>query len=168
MGEAILGPLKGTKLDLLPSSLTTWGAWRASHPETEGLDVHAWATGFDLKDMAIVVGLGTATVAYGIPSLRETGVVNDVVAGIEIAVVVDPTHDDRWTVFSRRLDDSIAIFALSDNKLVDTVSGSTFDPFLGIGIDGPLADQNLDKLPAFTSFPEDVATFFPNARIWEG
>ena len=168
MGEAILGPLKGTKLDLLPSTLTTWGAWMASHPDTLALDVHAWPTGFDLGDMTIVVDFGTETVAYSIPALRDAGVVNDVVAGVEIAVVIDPEHEDRWAVFSRRMDDSIATFALSGVELVDTVSGSSFDPFLGVGRDGPLAGQNLDKLAAFTSFPEDVGTFFPHARVWQG
>lgn len=168
IGEAILGPLKGTKLDLLPSTLTTWGAWMASHPETLALDVHAWATGFDLEDMTIVVDFGTETVAYSIPALQAVGVVNDVVGGVEIAVVIDPGDEDRWTVFSRRLNDSTATFSISGAELVDTVSGTTFDPFLGVGGEGPLADQNLDKLPAFTSFPEDVGTFFPEARIWQG
>ena len=167
-GEAILGPLKGTKLDLLPSTLTTWGAWRASHPDTLALDVHGWSTGFDLRDMTIVVDFGTETVAYSIPALRDVGVVNDVVGGVEIAVVIDPEDEDRWAVFSRHLDDSTATFVMSGNELVDTVSGSSFDPFLGVGRDGPLAGQNLDKLAAFTSFPEDVGTFFPHARIWQG
>lgn len=166
-GEAILGPLKGTKLELLPSTLSTWGAWKSVHPDTLALDVHAWATGFHLEDMSIVVDLGTETVAYSIPALREVGVVNDVVAGIEIAVVIDPTEEDRWAVFSRRLDDSTATFAISDTGLVDTVTGTVFDPFLGVGRDGTHADQNLDKLPAFTSFPEDVETFFPEARMWQ-
>jgi len=51
---------------------------------------------------------------------------------------------------------------------VDTVSGTEFDSFLGVGRDGPLVDQNLDKLPAFTSSPEDVDTFLPEARMREG
>ena len=167
-GEAILGPLKGTKLELLPSTLSTWGAWKTAHPDTLALDVHAWATGFYLEDMTIVVDLGTETVAYSISALSEVGVVNDVVAGVEIAVAIDPTHEDRWAVFSRRLDDSVATFVVSNVGLLDTDSGTEFDPFLGVGRNGPLADQNLDKLAAFTSFPEDVETFFPAARMWEG
>jgi hypothetical protein len=168
MGEAILGPLRGTKLALVPSTLTTWGAWKGAHPRTLALDVHAWPTGFDLADMTIVVDLGTETVAYSIAALRDVGVVNDVVAGVDIAVVLDPTDRDRWAVFSRRLNEATAVFAMSGVDLVDTVSGSVFDPFLGVAREGSFVDQNLDKLPAFTSFPEDVPTFFPNARIWRG
>jgi len=168
MGEAILGPLRGTKLKLMPSTLTTWEAWKSAHPGTVALDVHAWPTGFDLSDMTIVVDLGTETVAYDIPALRDVGVVNDVVAGVEIAVVIDPNNQERWAVFSRRLDDATVVLKMSGAALIDSVSGSVFDPFLGVGRDGPIANQNLDKLPAFTSFPDDVATFFPDARIWRG
>ncbi|MDZ7701129.1 MAG: DUF3179 domain-containing (seleno)protein [Halobacteriales archaeon] len=32
--QAIRGPMAGTDLSLLPSTLTTWGDWRAAHPET--------------------------------------------------------------------------------------------------------------------------------------
>jgi hypothetical protein len=35
--EAVRGPMTGTPLEVLPSSLTTWGDWRADHPETDVL-----------------------------------------------------------------------------------------------------------------------------------
>ena len=166
LGEAILGPLKGERLELFPSTLTTWQSWLGAHPESLALDVHAWRTAFDLDDMAVVVDLGTESVAYRIPALREVGLVNDVVSGLEIAVVIDPTDAARWAVFSRRLDSTVVALELTDQGLVDTVSGTVFDPFLGIGRSGPFADQVLDKLPGFTSFPSDYLTFFPEGRTW--
>lgn len=166
LGEAILGPLKGERLELFPSTLTTWQSWLGAHPESLALDVHAWRTAFDLDDMAVVVDLGTESVAYRIPALREVGLVNDVVSGLEIAVVIDPTDAARWAVFSRRLDSTVVALQLTDQGLVDTVSGTVFDPFLGIGRSGPFADQVLDKLPGFTSFPSDYLTFFPEGRTW--
>ena len=166
LGEAILGPLKGTSIELFPSTLTTWDAWRETHPETVALDVHGWRTGFHLEDMAIVVDLGTEAVAYGIPALREVGIVNDVVAGIEIAVVIDPADPERWAVFSRRLDASVVELELTAAGLVDADTGTVFDPFLGIGRSGRLADQSLSKLPGFTAFPSDYVTFFPDGRQW--
>ncbi len=166
LGEAILGPRKGERLELFPSTLTTWEAWLGAHPESLALDVHAWRTAFDLADMAIVVDLGTETVAYRIPALREIGVVNDVVAGLEIAVVIDPNDAARWAVFSRRIDNAVVDLAMTPDGLVDTVSGTVFDPFLGIGRSGSLADQTLNRLPGFTSFPDDYVTFFPDGRIW--
>ncbi len=35
-GRAIRGELKGIELFLLPSELTTWGSWKAEHPDTLG------------------------------------------------------------------------------------------------------------------------------------
>ena len=43
-GEAILGPLTGTKLELLPSTLTTWGDWRDAPGMTPDvrMDASSW------------------------------------------------------------------------------------------------------------------------------
>ena len=166
LGEAIMGPRSGERLEGLPSTLTTWDGWKESHPDTLALDVPGWSTGFHLEDMAIVIDLGTEAAAYSIPALREVGIVNTAVGGLEIAVVVDPHDPSRWAVFSRRLDDSVAVLELSGDSLVDMASGTTFDPFLGLGRSGPLADQSLDRLPAFTAFPDDFDTFFPTGTRW--
>ena len=162
LGEAIAGPLQGQTLELLPSTLTTWEAWQASYPQTKALDAPGWRTGFHLRDMAVVVDLGTESVAYAIRSLREVGVVNDVVAGVEVAVVVDPDDPQRWAVFSRRLDDTIAELVITEHGLQDSFTGAVFDPFTGAG-----DNQSLDKLAAFTSFPDDYFTFFPDGRLWD-
>jgi hypothetical protein len=165
-GEAILGPRAGARLELLSSTLTTWEAWQTSHRDSLALDVHAWTTGFNLEQMAIVVDFGSESVAFDIPALREVGVVNDLVAGVAIAVVIDPDEEQRWAVFSRQLDAVVVDLELTAEGLVDPASGTVFDPFLGIGRSGPLAGQSLDKLPAFTSFPGDYFTFFPDGKVW--
>lgn len=86
--------------------------------------------------------------------------------GVEIAVVVDPEDPARWAVFSRRLDDSAVILEVAPQGLIDKASGTSFDPFIGRGISGPLEDQMLDRLPAFTAFPDDYLAFYPDGRIW--
>lgn len=118
--------------------------------------------------MALVVDLGGEAAAQEIPALREVGVVNDVVAGVEIAAVIAPDDLSRWAVFSRRLDESVAELELTPEGLVDSVSGTVFDPFLGLGRSGPLADQSLDELAAFTSFPSGFVTFFPEGKDMAG
>lgn len=57
-------------------------------------------------------------------------------------------------------------FEVNERGLVEPVSGTAFDPFRGSGVSGPLADQVLDTIPAFTAFPSDFVTFFPDGRIW--
>lgn len=34
LGAAIRGPMKGTRLEMVPSTFTTWQAWRREHPRT--------------------------------------------------------------------------------------------------------------------------------------
>ncbi len=166
IGEAILGPRTGERLELYPSTLTTWQAWRDEHPETLALNVPGWATGFRLEDMAVVIDRGSEAAAYLIVPLREAGVVNDVVAGLEIAVAIDPDDPARVAIFSRRLDDSVVELEMTPAGLRDVVSGTVFDPFLGTGRSGRLSDQSLDRLPAFTSFPADYVNFFPDGKRW--
>ena len=166
LGEAIAGPRKGERLDPYPVTLTKWDAWLESHPQTLALDVPGRSTNFDLEQMAIVVDFGDESAAYFVRPLREVGAINDTVAGFDIAVVIDPANEQRWAVFSRQLDSSVAELELISEGLVDTKSGTVFDPFLGIGISGPLADQDLARLPSFTSFTSDYETFFPDGRIW--
>ena len=168
IGEAILGPRTGERLELLPSTLTQWGPWLEAHPETLALDAPGGFDRFSLDQMALVVDFGTEVAAYPVVRLREVGVVNDVVAGVEVAVLIDPTDDQRWTVFSRRLDDTVVELTVVAGELVDLASGTTFDPVRGIGSGGDLDGQILDLLPAFTSFPDDVVTFWPDARFWLG
>lgn len=43
IGTALTGPLRGTKLRLLPSALVTWETRRAEHPKTLVLDEHSFA-----------------------------------------------------------------------------------------------------------------------------
>jgi hypothetical protein len=166
-GEAIAGPRKGQKVDLMSSLFTTWGAWVELHPDTLALDVPAGASSFDLATFLIVVDLGAEAQGYPIPELRETGVVNETVAGRDIAVVSDPQDADRWSVFSRTLDDATVELEVVDGVLRDRVTGSTFDAARGIAVAGPLEGQTLDALPALTAFPGDFDTFWPDSEIWE-
>jgi hypothetical protein len=167
IGEAIAGPHKGKTLELLPTNLTHWATWQTTHPGTLALDAPGGNARFDLEDMAIVVELGDDVAAFLVTDLRATGPANDVVAGAAIAVVVDPTDEQRWEVYSRVLDDVVVELAVDGNLFVDTITGSHFDPIVGRAVDGPLAGQVLDRLPGFTSFPRDYRTFWPDGRFYD-
>ncbi len=170
LGEAIAGPRKGETVELLPMSYTTWEAWQQAHPDTEAMDAPARPTGFDLGEFYLVVDFGSNAKAYPVAGLRQVGVVNDQVAGADIAVVIDPTDDQRWTVFSRQLgsgaDEDIITLTVSDRRLVDTETNSTWDPTTGVALTGERQGQVLDRLPAITSFPDDYDTFWPEGELW--
>ncbi len=173
LGEAIAGPRRGETVPLLASEFTTWDAWRAAHPDTSALDAPGVPTGFDLADLFVVVDFDDDVRAYPISDLREAGVVNDVVAELEIAVVSDPRDPERWAVFSRRVGVDVVELEVVDDVVRDTISGSTFEPARGWGLDGPHADEVLDRLPAFVSLPgggptkvEVFDAFWPDGTVW--
>ena len=56
--------------------------------------------------------------------------------------------------------------AASGDQLVDTATGTVWDPVRGRALEGELAGEVLDTLPAFTSFPDDFDTFWPDGRHW--
>ena len=167
LGEAIAGPLKGSRLELLPMQLTHWSTWRAAHPETLALDAPGRPSSFDLRQMVIVVELVDEAVAYPIPALRKYGVANDTVAGVDVAVVIDPNDEERWTVFSRRLDDRVVELQIVDGALIDAETGTEWHPASGVALEGLLAGTTLDQLPGFTAFPRDFRSFWPRGRLWE-
>jgi hypothetical protein len=165
-GEAIAGPRKGQTVDLLPSQFTSWAGWKEVHPDTQALDVPAGPSSFDLTEFLIVVDFTDEARGYPIPDLREVGVVNDVVADIPIAVVSDPGDPTRWSVFSRVVAGGVREFDMVDGVLVEQSTGTSFQPALGLGIDGPLSAEILDQLAGFTSFPSDFGTFWPDGTVW--
>ncbi len=162
LGEAILGPRKGERLELLSSTLLTWGDWKERHPDTIALDAPDRRSGFDLDQMTIVVELGTESVAFPVAELRPVGVANEVVNGAPIAVVIDPLTD-QWAVFSRQLDDRIVELALFGGSLIELNGEGRFDAKRGLATQG---NQNLNALPGFTSFPRDYVTFFADGKFW--
>lgn len=165
LGEAILGPLTGTRLELLSSTLTTWDDWRAQHPSTLALDAPGGQSRFDaetLDTVAVVVELGPDSMAFPIADVRLAGVANAEVGGTPVAVVVDPVTG-RWAVFSRWVDDQMVDLELVDGVLSELGGTRRFDPASGAGLEG---DAALDRLPGFTSFPGDYATFWPDGVFW--
>lgn len=168
IGEAIAGPLKGATLELLPSTLTTYGTWKAEHPGGLALDAPGGRSGFNLDRLAVVVDFSDEAAAYFIPALRENGPRNDIVAGVPRVVLTGPADPDQWVVFSRRLDFRTLTFVIEDGKLIDLDTGTTWDPVRGIALEGALEGEVLDLLPGFTAFPSDFFTFWPDGRLWTG
>lgn len=164
MGEAILGPLTGTGLELLPSSLSTWADWKRQFPDTLALDVTTRRPVFDVDRQAVVVVSGGDTLAVTVPDLREVGIVNETVGG-EPVVVALLAGSDRPVVWARTVGvngGEVVEFELIGDSLVDPISGKEFDARRGVGPDG----LNLDAVPSFGSFPADYARLWPQGRVW--
>ncbi len=166
IGEAILGPLTGETLELLPSTLTRWDDWQATHPDTFALDAATSLSSgrFSLEMMAVVVELNERSIAFPVLDVREVGVVNSEIDGVPFAVTTQ-TDGDSWAVFSRTLDDRVVEFELDGEVLTEVGGSGRWNADTGLGVDG--TTEQLDQLPGFTSFPEDYVTFFPDGSFWQ-
>ena len=111
LGEAVEGPLLGERLTLVPSRLTTWGDWKAEHPDTLALDTGSrpydpyssyyisGRTGImpeansderlSIKELVLGLVGENSQRAYAHADLDSAQVVNDVFEGAEIVVVRD-------------------------------------------------------------------------------
>lgn len=123
-GEAVTGPLTGTELEVLPSTLTTWQKWRKQHPETQVLsldtgysrsydsdpylDYYAQQSGFRSffklgpgeKEKELVVGVvvdGQAR-AYPMRSITKAGRITDSLAGTSLTLSFDVATDSLTVV----------------------------------------------------------------------
>jgi hypothetical protein len=130
-GEAVVGALTGTFLELLPSQIIAWEDFRDNHPDGEVLSrdtghVRSYGVnpygGYDdiltnpflfdgevddrlaAKERVVAVQLKGVDVAYPFLALEEVGVVNDVIAGEP--VVVFWTGNTASALDSRSFDDS--------------------------------------------------------------
>lgn len=139
LGEAIEGPLLGTKLTPLPALQTTWAEWKAAFPETKALATNgmgrydtyssyyasnqAGVLGETRQDdrlprKALVTGvvIDGQPVAYPRSVLATEQVVNDSIGDTPILVVYEPASATA-TVFQRTVDDRILTFRLGGEPM---------------------------------------------------
>ena len=119
MGEAVTGELTGTKLEVLPSTLTTWKKWRKLHPDTQVLsldtgytrnynsdpylDYYQQQSGFRSffklgpgeKEKELVVGVVVdgRSQAYSLELLRQQGEIRTELGGIKLHLSLDSATD---------------------------------------------------------------------------
>jgi Protein of unknown function (DUF3179) len=192
-GEAILGPLKGKRLTLIPADQLTYAVWRSEAPQGRVLAPDEriaaanryaradWeermqntatppsvASDPRLPPRALVVGIehrGAAR-AYPVEHLVASGVVLDDLGGDAIAIVRAP--DGRSTrVFSRMLDGRVlglVAKAGAPFRLADTTTGSEWD-FSGAAVTGPFKGKQLERLPFLEEYWFDWKAYHPSTDV---
>ena len=162
-GEAIDGPLKGTRLTLYPVVRTTWAEWRKRYPHTmvleplpgyaermpnrstrikavtrlgpEGAPTGALALDKRLPARETVAGLeiGGETVAYPFSELRIARVVNDRVGGLPIVIVHQPSSDTT-TAFDARAKGKVLEFQAADDDASSVTDRETRSTWNAYGL----------------------------------
>ena len=118
--RAVTGPMTGSKLRILPSSVTTWKKWRKRYPDTlvlsfdtgyrrdysqdpyedyykrsRGLFSSFFKPGPGEKAKELIAGIevGESTRAYPIEMLRKRGKLIDTIAGAVLSIEYDQDTD---------------------------------------------------------------------------
>ena len=192
LAVAVDGPLKGTAMELLPSQLTTWGAWKEQHPDTLLLDRTVGGSGFrdsysiyynsnsagilgesnkdrrlPVKELIVGLDHGGERIAYAFSKLANQPVVNDVYEGEPVLVTHDPAAGAA-AAFTRTLNGEVLAFdSVDDMTMRDCETGSLWSAVRGEALSGPLAGAQLEQLPAFVSFWFAWSDFYPGTEVWE-
>lgn len=191
LGEAVEGPLKGTKLEFVPAVHMKWADWREQHPDTKAL-VKGFPGSFSsysryytnnsagvlgentederLRTKQLVVGVAIKDDAVAYPFYatgRDETLINDEVGGEPILVVFD-MEGGSGIVFSRRTEDgAILTFSVKEGlTFTDQETGSTWDGRTGSATDGQLTGIQLERVKSTKSFWFGWKDFYPESRVY--
>ena len=176
-GEAISGPLKGYRLNLIPSVYTNWKTWHVKHPETTVLNLSSIAQGglLDPEDVggvpekkslsAFQWGLAREGMAQSWPlaELAHQPVLNDSFMGLALLLAFD-APSRTLAAFDRRLGDAELTFRQESSRLVDQQTGTVWDPVTGRAIEGALAGRRLKLVAGNSSLSSAWPSFTPRRR----
>lgn len=194
MAQAIRGPMRGERLQVLPARIISWGNWKAAHPDTlvlsakkvgysEGVVVDPYSgyyvsetpglTGESqdnrLASKALVVGLvvGEHARAYPLQYILGEGVINDTLGGVPVALVADREAQSA-SIFLRDTDQGRLEFTVSAGHegLLDNQTGSSWDPQAGLALSGELRGTRLRRLAAPLVFWFAWAGIYPETDVF--
>jgi hypothetical protein len=186
LGEAVVGPLTGTKLKIRPSVQTMWGEWLAAHPDTTVLDRNTGFSrnydrnpyvGYDKesgtifpvsnfdkrlfsKEWVYGIAIDDAQKAYTLKALKSKGVLNDAVGGVNIVLIAD---DHSGGVRAYRRDTHT--FVGNTKTLHDESSGKwqiTEDTLINTK-----TGERLERVPGVNSFWFGWAAFYPDTELFQ-
>ncbi len=189
-GEAIRGPLKGRRLDVVTADMVSWKQWRTLHPSTSVLvrpggggrhrdryaSYHAGGDvgvtgrtrgGGALEAKRRVLGFRLGDRAYAVPldAFRTSRVIRVDADGTPVTLVA--TGDRRsaraFLAGARTLEDTQAT---GDRVMLkDRETGSSWDGYEGRAVAGPLIGQTLEATPTFPSYWFSWRAFFPRTKV---
>ncbi len=190
-GEAIAGPLKGTRLERLPSMQSTWSEWRALHPDTlvlaRVLDRNSkywddpyklnYAAGRGIKyvrDKPVSFGMAVILPAeqklYPFAELGKKPVLLDSV-GRESVVVVFHPPSKTGAAFDAKSNGQLLEFAEKETQqtdvlLTDRQTQSTWSGLTGRCLAGPARGTQLRQLTTTHFVVENWPLHYPRGTVY--
>ncbi len=194
-GEPVVGRMAESpiRLEILPATVTTWGGWRAAHPDTTvlklddsfgrrwsytyapgaadraraGVSFPVWLKSKALEPKAEVYALrmGQLAKAYPIERVLQEKVVNDRLGGVDLVVIGDP---ESGAVRAYRRDGHILSPGRDAGELRDETGRAwriTEEALLADAGDRQ-ASPRLERLPGHVSFWFAWYGFFPQTEVY--
>jgi hypothetical protein len=192
-GEAVHGPLRGKRLELVFHDEIGFDLWRREHPRgrvlrpEEGAPGHAFPLDWEAetaklpvvttsrareplpaREVVVGVEVGGEASAYPLAELRRQSPLLDRVGGVPVALLVG---DDGRSVraFERRLDGrELELYrrpGAAPLRLVDAQTGSEWS-FAGDAIAGPLAGRRLTPVYVLADYWFDWRTYHPRTKVY--
>ncbi len=192
-GSAIVGPLTGSQLTVLPGVMSSWGAWRNLYPDTlvmsrdtgydrnydrdpfssyaEFINGGTWAFPVSqaardprLRPADIVAAIRVGDTVRGYPIAGEVPVVfNDTIEGQPVLVVGVPA-DGFAAAYSPVVDALRLEFRFENGGIADRQTGSTWT-ITGKATSGPMSGQMLQPLAMKTTYWFAIAAAEPEITL---
>jgi Protein of unknown function (DUF3179) len=190
-GEAVHGPLKGSRLERLPATQSTWERWRKSHPGTRVLSRpraitdRYWVdsyTGYYESGRGVryqrhaPLGFGLALLLpgeqklYPFQELDETPVLADRVDGQPVVIVY---HKESGTAVAfdrkqqgRELDFILSAVDRDDVQLTDRQTQSTWSGLTGQCLKGASKGAQLRQMTTTQFVVENWPLHYPKGAVY--
>ena len=168
-GRAIEGAHKGVELFLLPSQITTWGAWRTKHPQSSVMinDYERLSNLRQTFDENFVIGimLGEEAKAYRFAEVAEVTLVHDYIGETAVLLWASDTSYHSYVRVTESIAEPLTFYAVGE-QIKDHQTNSVWDISRGLATDGPLRNSILPTLPSLSAFEDHWFDFYPHSQLW--
>ena len=195
LAQAVKGAYRPERLNLFPSVMTSWGAWKERYPQTRVLSAErlglladevidpyvgyyssgiAGLTGQEdaataLNPKELVVGLiaGEFARAYPFSEVRNLGLINDTLGETPLLLALDDGLEAA-VVYRREVGGQELTFSATQENgiLRDDETGSLWQLSTGQAVEGPLEGERLPRLAAPLVFWFAWSDFQPNGDVY--
>ena len=195
-GEALRGGQKGTLLKFYGSSLSSWGEWKAAHPDTrvisaeklgrradEIIDPYTgyYASGtagfdtgaerddtFNAKQLVAGLVLEDEVRAYDLLTLTDVKIINDQLGAFPVVVLFDEGFSTAHTYLRTVAEQTLTFEPVQEpTQARDRETGSIWDIRSGIAQSGPLAGARLSRLSAPLVFWFAWTDIYPQTDVYK-
>lgn len=178
-GRAEDGPMKGQRLKLVPSTVTTWEQWKKTYPATlvlpgprSSLLMGSYRGILGSEQIGLSVVVRFKAKIYPFRALKQINVVNDAFNGQSLVVFYSPAEKTA-TAWVRKADGRVLTFEqlagkdAAGNTLVrDKETGSLWGWMTGEAVQGRLKGSRLEQVQSHPILIDRFEAFYPGAPAY--